>query len=142
MTLAMSKHVKKLSNLQISEDAVLTDILGATDIGSIIKPRWINTGETARLVHILGCSSIKDILDKGIEAIRLSKKIVKAYYLRIIKLLWRSNSQCELIQNEKFPTSIGKYKLMHMITSKEFREFLNGSVRMLHPKIDLTVDIN
>jgi len=142
MTLGMSKHVKKLSNLQISEDAVLTDILGATDIGRIIKPRWINTGETARLVHILGCSSIKDILDEGTEAIRQSKKIVKAYYLRIIKLLWRSNCQCELIQNEKFPTSNGRYKLIHMITSKEFREFLNGSVKMLHPKIDLSVDIN
>jgi hypothetical protein len=142
MTLAISKYVKKLSNLQISEDAVLTDILGATDIGNIIKPRWINTVEAARLVHILGCSNIKDILDKGIEAIRLSKKIVKAYFLRIIKLLWQSNSICELIENEKFTTSFGKYKLIHMISSKEFRQFINRNVRMLNPKIALTVDIN
>jgi hypothetical protein len=83
MTLAISKHVKKLSNLQISEDVVLIDMLGATDIGNIIKPRWTDTVEAARLVHMLGCSNIRDILDKGIEAIRLSKKIVKAHFLSI-----------------------------------------------------------
>jgi len=45
MTCALTKHVKALSNLQISEDVVLIDILGATDIGNIIKPRWVNSIE-------------------------------------------------------------------------------------------------
>jgi hypothetical protein len=142
MTCALTKHVKALSNLQISEDVVLIDILGATDIGNIIKPRWVNSIEAMRLVHTLGCTNIKDIIDRGRAAIKLSKKIVKAYYLRIIKALWQSNSRCEAIENEKFPSSKGTYKLIHMISSKEFRELVNGHVQLLQPKILLPIDIN
>jgi len=95
-----------------------------------------------RLVHTLGCSNIKDIIDRGRDAVKLSKKIVKAYYLRIIRALWHSNSRCEEIENEKFLSSNGTYKLIHMISSKEFRDLVKGHVQLLQPKIPLPIDIN
>jgi hypothetical protein len=56
--------------------------------------------------------------------------------------MWQSNSRCEAIQNGKFPTPNGTYKLIHMISSKEYRELVNGHVQLLQPKIPLPIDIN
>jgi hypothetical protein len=140
MTTAIIKHVKKLSNQQIVDDIVLTDILGATDICIAIKPRWIHSIEATRLIHTLGCSNIKNIIDRGRVAIRLSKKIIKAFYLRIIKALWQSNKQCEEIQSEKFVLLNGTYKNIHMVTSKEFRELIRGQIGLTQPK--LPIDLN
>jgi hypothetical protein len=85
------------------------------------------------LVHILGCSNIKDILDSGRAAVRLSKKVIKAPYLRFIKVLWQANIRCEKLDSDKFRTIKGNYKQIHLITSKEYRELIAGQVKLNPP---------
>jgi hypothetical protein len=75
-------------------------------------------------------------------AVKLCRKIAKAHFLRIIKVLWQSNRRCEAIQNEKYISPNGTYKLIYMISSKEFREILSGHARLLQSKIALSVNIN
>ncbi len=142
MSKAMIKNVKKLTNQQIVEDVILINQIGATDIGAIIKPRWQHSVEATRLLFILGCTNIKDILDNGREAVRLSKKVVKAPYLRIIKALWHANMRCDLVQNEKFMIMEGTYKPIYMISSKEFRDLINGKAKLLPPKLTMDININ
>jgi zinc-binding in reverse transcriptase len=136
------KYVKNLNNEQITEDITLFNQLGARDIGVAIKIRWLNSVEVMRLVHVLGCNSIKDIIDQGREAVRLSKIVLKAPYVRIIKALWQAHTRCENVQEDKFRLLNGCYKQVHKIKSKEFRELLDGPPKLTTPKIDLNFDIN
>ncbi len=135
-------YIKKLNNQQIVADVVLTNQIGATNIDKIIKPRWQNSVEATRLMFVLGCTNIRDILNCGREAIKISKKVVTATYLRVIKALWQANMQCEEVRNEKFVTPKGTYKLIYMITSKEFRELTNGNWKLLPPKITMNINTN
>jgi len=141
MQVALVKHVKGLTNQQIVESVVLTDLLGATDISLTIKPRWVHSVEVTRLLHVLRCNNIRDIINRGREAVRVSKKVIKSFYLRIIKALWQANKQCAVIQNEKFVTPNGTYKLIYMISSKEFRELIRGKIKLLQPKIPVELDV-
>jgi hypothetical protein len=142
MSDVVTKYVKKLSNQQIVEDVILINQVGATDIGTIVKPRWQHSVEATRLLFTLGCTNIKDIIDRGREAVRLSRKIVKAPYLRIIKALWQSNMRCDFVQNEKYMTLKGTYKPIYMITSKEFRELMTGNAKLLPPRLTTNININ
>ena len=65
MTTQTLSYVKKLTNQQITQDVILINQIGVVDVVSMIKPRWINSNEAVRLVHILGCSNIKDIIAGG-----------------------------------------------------------------------------
>ncbi len=137
----MQKYVRTLSNQQIVDDVVLTNLLGTTYISKIVKPRWAQSVEVFRLVHTLGCTCIRDILDTGREGVKISRKVVKAYYLRIIKALWQSNKRCEPVVYEKFITSKGTYKLLTMLTSKEFRDLVTGPPKLLPSKIPLNLNL-
>jgi len=141
MYAAFTKHVKKLTNQQIVEDSILTSLLGAIDLGLTIKPRWSQSVEATRLLHVLRCTNIKDIIEQGRIAVKLSTKILKSFFLRIVKALWHANTQCEVITNEKFVTPKGTYKLIYTITSKEFRELANGQFKVLPPKNPLELDV-
>jgi len=134
-------YAKQLTNRQITEDVILINQLGAMDMGHMIKPRWINSNEATRLVHILGCSNMKNILDSGRAAVRLSKKVIKAPYLRFIKVLWQANIRCEVLESDKLRTIKGNYKQIHLIKSKEFRELIAGRLKLNPPKIQIALDV-
>jgi hypothetical protein len=132
--------VKKLNSQQLIGDVILVNHIGEISIEDAIKPRWINTAETNRLLHVLGCNNIRDILDRGMEAVRLCKKIVRSRYLRVIKALWQGRARCEAVEIDKVKLLSGKYKPIFMVTSKEYRELIRGPPGLVPPK--LAVDIN
>jgi hypothetical protein len=142
MSTVMLTQIKKLNGQQITEDVILTNLLGTRDIVTLIKPRWIHSVEATRLVHTLGCTNIKDIMDCGRMAVKISKKIVKSPYLKVIKTLWQSNTRCANFRSEKFRMTNGTYKLIHKITSKEYRGIITGKPRLIAPKILLETNVN
>jgi hypothetical protein len=142
MSHVVYQNFKMLTNQQITGSVVLINQIGAIDICTKIKPRWQQSVDATRLLFILGCTNIKDILDNGREAVKLSKKIVRAPFLRLIKALWQANIRCELVQDEKFITSKGTYKPVHMMTSKDFRETKIGKANLLPPKLNIDLNVH
>jgi hypothetical protein len=135
------KNIKKSTNQEIITDQILCNQFGAREIADIIKPRWVHSIEATRLIHTLGCNSIKDIIDCGRMAIKLGKKIIKAPFMRIIKIFWQMNIRCEEIYEEKFKILNGRYKNIYMVSSKEFRELLDGHHSLISPKLPIGINI-
>jgi len=95
----------------------------------------------ARLVHTLGCNSIKDIIECGREGVKISRKVVRAFYMRLIKVIWQSNKRCEQVLSEKFITAKGSYKCLHKMESREFRELITGQAKICLPKIPINLNL-
>jgi len=135
------KQISKMSNQQITQDVILINWLGEIDITNMIKQRWINSNETTLLVHVYGCRNIRDIIAGGRVTVQLSKKVLKAQYQRVVRAFWSAGAQCHEINEEKLMLQSGKYKQIHLVKSKEFRELLQGSPKLVLPKIDLNLDL-
>jgi hypothetical protein len=135
-------QTRKMTTQQIVQDRIIIDQIREIDITKIIKPRWINSNETTELVHVHGCSNIRDILAGGRVTVRLSKKIIKAQFLRYIKAFWGEGIRCGDIGEEKIMIRNGNYKQIYHVKSKEFRELLQGEPKLNKPKIDLNINLN
>jgi hypothetical protein len=135
MTNLFWSEVKKLNSQQLIGDVILVNHIGEVSIEEAIKPRWIDKAETNRLLHILGCNNIRDILDRGIEAVKLCKKIVRSRYLRVIKALWQGHTRCEAVEVDKVKLLSGNYKLIFMVKSREYRELIRGPPRLVPPSL-------
>jgi exonuclease III len=135
------KDVKKLSNQQIINDAVLLSHFGELFIEEAIKPRWNNTAEANMLLHTLGCNNVRDILDRGREAVKLCKKVMTAKYLRVVKALWQAQSRCEVPMVDKIKILNGSYKILYTVKSGEFRELIRGPPRLTPPRLALNINI-
>jgi hypothetical protein len=142
MTDLFWSDVKKMNSQQLTSDVILANHIGEVSIEEAIKPRWIDTVETNRLLHILGCNNIRDILDRGIEAVKLCKKIVRAKYLRVIKALWQEQTRCEPVGIDKVKLLSGIYKPIFMVKSREYRELIRGPPRLVPPKFAVNVNID
>jgi exonuclease III len=136
------KQISKMSNLQITQDQILINLVGEIDIANMIKHRWKDSIETTRLVHFHGCKNIRDIISGGRITVQLSKKVLKAKFFRLVKAFWNVDAHCQEIFDEKIRLCNGKYKQLHQVSSKEFRELLQGDRRLTHPKIDLNMDLS
>jgi hypothetical protein len=135
------KQIGTLSNQQITQDLILINWLGEIDIVNMIKHRWINSNETMVLIHVHGCRNIRDIIAGGRAMVQLSKKVLTAQFQRIVKAFWNTGTQCHEITEEKLMLQNGKYKQIHLVKSKEFRELLQGSPRLVEPKINLNLNL-
>jgi len=142
ITIKLLQNVKTMSNYQITQDVILINQLGALDIAKMIKPRWLNAIETLELIHTHRCENIRNIMEGGRITVQLSKKILRAPYVRIVKAFWSAGIQCHEIIEEKIRLSNGRYKQIHLIKSREFRELLQGEHRLLRPKLNLNFDMN
>jgi hypothetical protein len=141
ITTKFLQNVKRMLNYQITQDVVLIDQLGTIDITKLIKPRWLNSNATTELIHIHGCCNIREIIAGGRVTVRLSKKILRGCYFRVVKALWNASIQCREINDEKLMLSNGRYKQIHLIKSKEFRELLQGEHKFTSPKLNLNLDM-
>jgi hypothetical protein len=135
------KDVKKLSNQQITNDVVLLSHFGELFIEEAIKPRWSNTVEANMLLHTLGCNNIRDVLNRGREAVKMCKKIMIAKYLRVVKALWQAQSRWEALVVDKIKILNGSYKIIYTVKSGEFRELIRGPLRLTPPKLALNINI-
>jgi exonuclease III len=142
LTNLLWKDIKALSNQQIADDVILTNQLGAREIEEAVKPRWIYSPEANRLVYGLGCNNLKDVLDRGREAVRISKKIFKAKYVRIIRTLWQAHCRPEEVIEDRFKMLGGNYKPIYKVKSKEFRELIKGPPRFTSPRLAVNVDVD
>jgi hypothetical protein len=67
---------------------------------------------------------------------------MKAQYARIIKALWQAHVRCDEIREDKFKLLNGTYKVIYKVSSKEYRELLNGQPKLTIPKIAINVNIH
>jgi len=135
------RQTRKMTNQQIIQDRILIDQIGEIDITNVIKSRWTHSNEMTELVFIHGCRNIRDIIAGGRVTVRLSKKLLKAQFLRYVKVLWGEGILCREIVEEKIMNRNGKYKHIYQLQSKEFRELLQGEPKLTKPKIELNFDL-
>ncbi len=116
--------LKNISNAEIISDNLLIQQLGCMEIVMMAKATKIQSDELTRLVHYWGCDTFREVVLKGKDnrAVRaICKKVISAKYLRIFRALIQANSDLPDGQADKIKLAGGTYKLLSMVTSKEFR---------------------
>ena len=127
-------YVESLPNDQIQGDKILIDQLGELDILLICKPNWIQSAEATTLIHIWNCKNIRDIVNLGRITLTICRKIVKAAFLRVIKIPIYNNIQCDDYETDKLMFTNGQYQQINLIMSKVFRLLLSHPQKQIAPK--------
>jgi hypothetical protein len=122
-----TNYINKLSNTELTSDNILWQQVGEIEIALIIKEGWHGTLEATTLVHQKRITNVREIIEgarRDRQVKNICKKIVRARYLRIIKLALQHNVICTVGAECKLKLSTGKYQFVSKISSKEFRQMM------------------
>jgi len=126
--------IGKISNEEILGDECLLQQMGEIDIVHTIKVRWRESREAITLVHQMNIENIREAIVQASQnrrVLNICKKVIRAKYLRVIKLATQNNIVCQESGENRIKLITGKYQILSKVTSKEFRLLL-GSVKVFN----------
>jgi len=121
--------IGKISNEEILGDECLLQQMGEIDIVHTIKVRWRESREAITLVHQMNIENIREAIvqaNQNRRVLNICKKVIRAKYLRVIKLATQNNIVCQESGENRIKLITGKYQILSKVTSKEFRLMLGG----------------
>jgi hypothetical protein len=139
----ISKSIKRYSNDEIISEDLFLQQLGEIETIYTVKINKRQDNDCIALVHHLGCNNLRELILQSrvnMRVMSICRKIMIAKYFRVLKVMHQRNVNPPMAKAEKIQLASRNYKLIYMVTSKEFRLLLSDVNGFNRNKFDEDID--